>query len=246
MIKLKILNIKKLENKSKVYDLSVPVNHNFFVGVNSTLTSNCDGMSKQAQGILRNVMESYSSTTRFILTGNYKHRIIPALQSRCQNLTLHTSLKDVIRRCVDILRKENVEIPEDQKKNLVALIKSHFPDIRKCINELEKFSNSGVLTIESKKDTNETLELIYNNLKSGKTLDTRKFLIENEELFDSDHEALLKDLLNYFYDLQIDDTIKKQAILIIADSLFKMMSVTDREICCIACLLQLEELFPPK
>jgi predicted glycosyltransferase len=111
---------------------------------------------------------------------------------------------------------------------------------------LEKFSKSGILTIESKKDTNETLELIYNNLKSGKTLETRKFLIENEELFDSDHEALLKDLLNHFYDLQIDDTIKKQAILIIADSLFKMISVTDREICCIACLLQLEELFPPK
>ncbi len=215
-------------------------------GLKIVILDEADGISKQAQGILRNVMESYSSTTRFILTGNYKHRIIPALQSRCQSLTLHTSLKDVTRRCVDILRKENVEIPDDQKKNLVNLIRSHFPDIRKCINELEKFSKSGVLTIESKKDTNETLELIYNNLKSGKTLETRKFLIENEELFDSDHEALLKDLLNHFYDLQIDDTIKKQAILIIADSLFKMISVTDREICCIACLLQLEELFPPK
>lgn len=243
MQKLKILNIKKLDTPTKVYDLSVPVNHNFFVGVNSTLTSNCDGMSKQAQGILRNVMESYSSTTRFILTGNYKHRIIPALQSRCQSLTLHTSLKDVTRRCVDILKRESIEIPDNQKKSLVTLIKSHYPDIRKCINELEKFSKSGVLVIESKRDTNEIMDMICNNLKSGKTLETRKFLIENEELFDSDHESLLKDLLNHFYNLEIDDTIKKQAILIIADSLFKMMSVTDREICCIACLLQLEELY---
>lgn len=215
-------------------------------GLKIVILDEADYLSKSSMAILRNVMESYSSTTRFILTGNYKHRIIPALQSRCQSLTLHTSLKDVTRRCVNILRKENVKIPDDQKKNLVNLIKSHFPDIRKCINELEKFSKSGVLTIESKKDTNETLELIYNNLKLDKTLDTRKFLIENEELFDSDHESLLKDLLNYFYDLQIDDIIKKQAILIIADSLFKMMSVADREICCIACLLQLEELFPPK
>lgn len=212
-------------------------------GLKIVILDEADYLSKNSMAILRNVMESYSSTTRFILTGNYKHRIIPALQSRCQSLTLHTSLKDVTRRCLEILKKENVEIPDDQKKPLVTLIKSHYPDIRKCINELEKYSKSGVLTIETKKDTNQVMDLIYNNLKSKDTLKTRKFLIENEELFDSDHESLLKDLLNHFYYLQIDDTTKKQAILIIAESLFKMISVTDREICCIACLLQLEELF---
>lgn len=212
-------------------------------GLKIVILDEADYLSKSSMAILRNVMESYSSTTRFILTGNYKHRIIPALQSRCQSLTLHTSLKDVTRRCVDILKRESVEIPDNQKKSLVTLIKSYYPDIRKCINELEKFSKSGVLVIESKRDTNEIMDMICNNLKSGKTLETRKFLIENEELFDSDHESLLKDLLNHFYNLEIDDTIKKQAILIIADSLFKMMSVTDREICCIACLLQLEELY---
>lgn len=212
-------------------------------GLKIVILDEADYLSKSSMAILRNVMESYSSTTRFILTGNYKHRIIPALQSRCQSLTLHTSLKDVTRRCLEILKKENVEIPNDQKKPLVALIKSHYPDIRKCINELEKYSKSGVLTIETKKDTNQVMNLIYTNLQSGDTLKTRKFLIENEELFDSDHESLLKDLLNHFYDLSLDDTVKKQAILIIAESLFKMISVTDREICCIACLLQLEELF---
>jgi replication factor C small subunit len=213
-------------------------------GLKIIILDECDGQSKNAQNALRNVMESYASTTRFILTGNNKYKIEPALQSRCQSLTLHTSLKDVTRRCLEILKKENVEIPDNQKKPLVALIKSHYPDIRKCINELEKYSKSGILSIETKKDTNQVMDLIYTNLQSGDTLKTRKFLIENEELFDSDHESLLKDLLNYFYDLSMDDTTKKQAILIIAESLFKMMSVTDREICDIACLLQLEELFP--
>lgn len=213
-------------------------------GLKVVILDEADGISKQAQGILRNVMESYASTTRFILTGNYKHKIIPALQSRCQSLSLHTPLKDVTRRCLEILKKENIQIPENQKRSLIELIRSHYPDIRKCINELEKYSKSGVLSIETKKDTNQVMDLIYTNLKTKDTLKTRKFLIENEELFDSDHESLLKDLLNHFYDLEIDDTIKKQAILIIADNLFKMMSVTDREICCIACLLQLEELLP--
>lgn len=212
-------------------------------GLKIVILDETDFGTANFQAILRNVIESYSSTTRFILTGNYKHRIIPALQSRCQSLTLHTSLKDVTRRCLEILKKEGIEIPNDQKKPLVALIKSRYPDIRKCINELEKYSKSGILSIETKKDTNQVMNLIYTNLQSGDTLKTRKFLIENEELFDSDHESLLKDLLNHFYDLFMDDTTKKQAILIIADNLFKMMSVTDREICCIACLLELEELF---
>jgi DNA polymerase III delta prime subunit len=211
-------------------------------GLKIVILDEGDQLSTQSQSILRNVMESYASSTRFILTGNYKHKIIPALQSRCQSLTLNTTLKEVVKRCLDILKKENVSVAENQKKHLITLIRSNYPDIRKCINELEKYSSSGVLNIIPKKDTNEIMELIFDNIKSKKTLDTRKFLIENEELFDADHESLLKDLLNYFYDLDIDDTIKKQTILIIADSLFKMMSVTDREICCIACLLQLEDL----
>lgn len=214
-------------------------------GLKIVILDECDGLSKSAQDILRNVMESHAGNTRFILTANNKYKISPALQSRCQTPTPHTTLKDVTRRCLEILRSENIEIPEDQKKNLVNLIKTHYPDIRKCINELEKFSGSGVLNIDTKRDTNDILDLVFSNLKIGDTLETRKFLIDNEELFESDHESLLKDLLNYIYAQKMDDTLKKQSILIIADNLFKMISVTDREICCIACLLQLEELFTP-
>jgi len=205
-----------------------------------------DYLGKAAQAILRNVMESYSSTTRFILTGNYKHRIIPALQSRCQNIILHTPFKEVLRRCLFILKNENIAIEDNQKKNFVELVKTHYPDIRKCINELQKFSESGVLTIDTKRDTKDIVELIYKNLLDNKTLETRKYLIENEESFDSDHESLLKDFLNYLYGLNINDFTKKQAIIIIADSLFEMMSVSDREICCISCLLKVEQVFQPQ
>jgi DNA polymerase III delta prime subunit len=202
-----------------------------------------DYLGKAAQAILRNVMETYSSTTRFILTGNYKYKIIPALQSRCQNIILRTSLKDVVRRCADILKNENIQLPKGQTSNFLSLIKSHFPDIRKCINELQKYSSSGVFEMISKDNNNALMELIHHNIVNGKTLTVRKYLIENDELFDSDYESLLKDFLNYLYDLEMDDIIKKQAIIIIADSLFEMMSVSDREICCIACLLKLEEIF---
>lgn len=240
---IKITSIKKLSEKRKVYDLSVSGNHNFVIGDNGTLTSNCDFLSKNAMSILRNVIESHSATTRFILTGNYKHMIIEALESRCQSLQINPPLKEAADRCLDILKKEGIKIPTDQKKPLINLIKRYHPDIRKCINELEKFSNSGTLDIDEENNTNELCELIYNNLKKGKSLETRKYLIENETSFNSNHESLLRDLLNYFYDVTgINDTTKKQAILIIADHLFKMVHVSDREICCIACLLQIEDI----
>jgi len=211
-------------------------------GLKVVILDEADYLGKPAQAILRNVMETYSATTRFILTGNYRHKIIPALQSRCQNIIMRTSLKDVVRRCVEILKNENIQLPKEQKKNFLTLVESHYPDIRKCINELQKYSASGVFEINSRASNNELMELIYHNIKTNKTLTLRKYLIENDELFDSDHESLLKDFLNYLYDVDMDDIIKKQAILIIADSLFEMMSVTDREICCIACLLKLEDI----
>jgi len=202
----------------------------------------CDYLSKNAMSILRNVIETYSATTRFILTGNEKHKILEALDSRCQSLAISPPLKESKKRCAEILKKEGVKVPKPQQDLFIKLIENHHPDLRKCINELEKFSKSGTLDIEEDENTDTVCDLIYENLVGGKTLETRRYLIDNESAFNSNHENLLKDLLNHFYDLDIDDLTKKQAILIIADHLFKMVHVSDREICCIACLLQIEEI----
>jgi len=199
-----------------------------------------DHISISGQAILRNLMESYADNTRFILTGNYSHKIITALRSRCQSIDIKPDIKSVVGRCLSILKSQSIEIPSEQKKLLVELIRKNFPDLRKCINELQKFSTSGVLDITSSKSTNEIVDLILTNIKSKKTLETRKYLIENQELFDNDYETLLKDLLNSVYTSDMDDLTKKSAILTIADYLYKMVLVTDREICCIACLLELE------
>lgn len=202
-----------------------------------------DHISMSGQAILRNLMESYAGNTRFILTGNYQHKIIEALRSRCQSIDIKPDLKNALGRCLNILKEEGIEIPDNQKKPLVELVKKHFPDLRKCINELQKFSSSGILDIYSKSDTNEIVQLILKNIKSKKGLETRKFLIENQELFDNDYESLLKDLLNSVYTSNMDDLTRKSMILTIADYLYKIVFVTDREICAIACLLELEDMF---
>ena len=68
----------------------------------------CDGLSQDAQRALRNTMEEYAEITRFVLTANYSHRIIPALQSRCQSLDLTPPLELCVDRVIHILKSENI------------------------------------------------------------------------------------------------------------------------------------------
>ena len=201
----------------------------------------CDFLTLSAQAALRNLMESYTDTTRFILTGNYRHKIIPALQSRCQSLDIKPSLVDAVNRCVKILRAENVEIDKASGRSLVALVKRHFPDLRKCINEMQKFCIDGKLVVAEAGDNNELLTLIWDNLKAGKTLATRKYLIENDNIFNSEWDQLLTDLLNYVYSSKIDDINKKMMIIKIAEHLDISTRVADKEINFFACLLNLED-----
>jgi DNA polymerase III delta prime subunit len=199
-----------------------------------------DGLSKESQKILRNVMETYAGTTRFILTGNYKHKIIPALQSRCQSIDLKPDLKDALKRCLYILEQEKIKVSQEQKKLLVGLVKSHFPDLRKCIGAMQQSCRDGVLSIKVKSNTNELCELIYSNIQKKKGLATRKYWIENDQIFNSDYEQILSDLLNFYYDQPMDEIKKKQSILTIAEYLFKASQVMDKEINAFACILQLE------
>lgn len=212
----------------------------FNEGLKVVILDEADYLSNSSQAALRNVMESYSKTTRFILTGNHIHKISKALRSRCQQIDIKADIKSAFKRCLDILTREKIVVSGEQKKSLVQLVKKHFPDIRKCINEMQKQCIDGILTIATKKNTDELCETIFEQIQRGETLKLRKYIIENEDLFDSDYDNLLKNLLNHYYDVKLDDTIKKQAILTIADHLFKIVQVSDQEICFFACILALE------
>jgi DNA polymerase III gamma/tau subunit len=200
-----------------------------------------DFLSGASQAALRNLMESYSKSTRFILTGNYRHKIIPALQSRCQSIEILPSLKDSVIRCLKILISEGVETNREQKNQVALLVKQYFPDLRKCINELQKHCIGGVISIDVKKNNSELCDIIFEGIVSKKSLITRKYLIENEGIFNSDWDQILVDLLNHIYTLPIEDSKKKAMIITIADHLDKATRVNDKEINFFACLLNLED-----
>ena len=208
-------------------------------GVKVVVLDEADGLTSQAQAALRNTMETYAKYCRFILTANYKHKIIPALQSRCQSLDLKPVVEQAAKRCFNILKQENVKVSDEQKKKFVVLVKRLFPDLRKTINEVQKSVIDGELCIDSNGSDSELLNSVFEGIKKD-SLKVRKYLIENEDRFQGDYDTLLANLLDYIYSQPIDEFKKKQMITIIADHLYKTAFIVDKEINCFACLVALE------
>ena len=209
-------------------------------GVKVVILDEADGLTPQAQAALRNTMETFAKYCRFILTANYKHKIIPALQSRCQALDIKPVVELAVKRCYHILKNENVKVSDEQKIKFIQLVKRHFPDLRKAINELQKNVIDSELCIANINSDSELLETIYKKVASKKTLEARKYLIENEDRFQGDYDTLLCNFLNFVYSSNLDDAKKKTCIATIADHLYKSAFVVDKEINSFACLVNLE------
>lgn len=200
----------------------------------------CDGISSEGMRALRNVMEEYSSNTRFILTANYKHKIIEAIHSRCQTLSFDHNIQDMVRHCFGILKRENVTIPDDQKQHFVELVKSHFPDFRKTLNDLQKYSITGTLNITSKSLTDDICRNVLSMLSSDDPFSVRKYVISNENSFQGDYHSLLKGLLNEIYEKDDMDLLKKkECIFNITEHLYRHSFVIDTEINAFACFVKL-------
>jgi len=214
MQELKIKSIKKFEIRNTC-DLSVDGTHNFFVGKSKILTSNCDRLTPDAQGILRNMSESYSAHTRFILTCNYVEKIIPAIYSRMQAFEIKpVSKKDVALRLVEILQTEKVSFTQE---DIIFIINSFYPDIRKVINFAQQSTieeADGVLKIKISKENavevdllKKLVELLKNPDEAGVFNEIRQMTIE----FDVNS---LETVYRYLMD-NVDEYAKgKEAIII--------------------------------
>ena len=212
-------------------------------GVKVVILDEADGLTSQAQGALRNTMETYAKYCRFILTANYKHKIIPALQSRCQSLDLKPVIDQAVKRCYSILQQEEVTVSDVQKKEFVMLVKRYFPDLRKTINELQKSVVNSELHITNSAADEALLKSIFEKITTGKSLELRKHLIESEDRFQGDYDTLMANFLDHLYEQPMDDMKKKEMITILADHLHKAGIVLDKEINCFACWVNLERAF---
>ena len=200
----------------------------------------CDGLSQDAQRALRNTMEEYAEITRFILTANYSHRIIPALQSRCQNIDLTPPLESCYSRVEQILTCENVSIEEDQQDQLQKFIRKNYPDLRRIVNEIQKFCIDGKLIITVNAKSEEFASQILALVAKGHVLKVRRYIIENEDKFNSDYPTLLKMIFDQLEACSaLNEEQTKMCIVIVAEALYRSAFVADQEINCFSCLVQI-------
>lgn len=197
------------------------------------------GGKTSAQQALRNVMEEFSDTTRFILTANYPQKIIPALHSRCQQIDLTPPSESYIKRCLHILKSEKIKI-KATKPELLQFIKGKYPDLRKAINELQKHTIDGELTLPHKKQTSIAQD-IFNQLINRISINKiRQFIIENESEF-GDYQDLMKKLFEVVYESDIEFTKKRDIMLILTEALYRDSIVMDHEINCFSAIIMIDK-----
>jgi replication factor C small subunit len=192
-----------------------------------------DFLTIQAQASLRNVIETFSKSTRFILTCNYIERIIDPLQSRCQTLKIVPPSKaDVARHLCKVLGQENVNYDTD---SVVNIVKKQYPDVRKMLNICQMSSKKGELVVDSQtlvssNYIDQIIELLPNN-KSFKQI--RQIIADSNV---DDFEALYKALYE-----RIDEytTRDAEAIIIIEEYLYHANFRIDKEINVMACIAKL-------
>jgi DNA polymerase III delta prime subunit len=188
------------------------------------------------QPALRNLMEQYTNSVRFILTCNYPNRILPPIHSRCQTLHIEkTDLNEFTARVATILVEENVEFDLD---TLDTVVKGTYPDLRKCINNVQMNSLDGVLRIPEKNDSGSAdyrVEMV-SLFKSGKIGEARKLVCSQAR------PEEMEEIYRWLYDnveLFGDDAKQEKAILVIKQGLVDHTLVSDPEINLAATLIRL-------
>lgn len=195
------------------------------------LFDECDALTLDSQKALRNVIEEYSSNTRFVFTCNYLFKIIPALQSRCQVFNLVPPLEGILNRVITILKKEEIVVPDSEKQKLMELVRSNYPDLRRIINDIQKFSYTGTLLIKDTCTKNLAQKVIGKIKAKVPLTDIRKHVIENEQDFSSDYLQLLKEMFECVYeDNSLEQEEKSNKLLIISEGMYKDSIVIDKEI----------------
>ena len=190
---------------------------------------------QSVQPAMRNLMEQYSQSVRFILTCNYPNKIIPALHSRCQRLHIEkTDMTEFIKRVETILQKENIEF---DLETLATYVSATYPDLRKCINNVQMNSLDGKLHSPESTDssTDYRVEMI-DLFKKGKISEARKLVCGQAR------PEEMEDIYRWLYEnvsIFGEESQQEKAILIIKQGLVDHTLVIDPEINLAATLIRL-------
>lgn len=193
------------------------------------------------QPALRNFMEQYSKNCGFILTCNFKNKLIEPLWSRCSvvEFTVPKEEKPKLavqfyRRVVDILSREQVEF---ESKAVAGLIEKHFPDWRRCLNELQRYAATGKIDVGLLSNLqDETVKQLCSYLKEKNFTNVRKWVGENSDI---DVPVFFRKLYDTAFETMDSPSSVAQLVLILSKYQYQAAFVVDQEINLAACLTEI-------
>ena len=222
--------IDNIRDKIKGFVSTMP-----FGNFKIVLFDEADYISHSGQAALRNLMETYASSARFILTGNYPNKVIPALHSRCQGFHIEKiDQTEFTARIAQILLDEKIEFNLD---TVDTIVKASYPDLRKCINNCQMNSSTGTLLVPETDESGADYKLSAVTLfKAGKIKEARTAICNGGAHNIEGVYRWMYDNLDLFGST---DEEKDKAILAIRDGLVNHSLVADPEINLSATLVEL-------
>ena len=227
-------NIDTLRGKIKQFASTV----SFSGGYKVVILDEADYLNPQStQPALRGFIEQFSDNCRFILTCNFKNRIIEPLHSRCSVYEFNTSKKDMVglaenffKRAKEILTNEGVEFNE---KDLPPIIVKHAPDWRRIINELQRNSVLGF----ARRDVSDSTgyDTLFKFLKEKDFKEMRKWVVNN---IDVEPASIFRSIYDRMCD-NVQPSSIPQLVLILADYQYNNAFVADHELNIVACMTEI-------
>lgn len=230
-------NIDTLRTKIKQFASSVSLQGGYKV----VILDEADYLNAQStQPALRGFIEEFSNNCRFILTCNFKNRIIEPLHSRCSVYEFNTTKKEMaglaaefMNKTITILEKENVTY---EKNALANLIMKFAPDWRRVLNEVQRYSVSGKIDAGILVNlTDKTFDDLFLFLKTKDFKKMRNWVVNN---VDTDASSIFRGIYDRMND-KVDASTIPQLVLILADYQYKNAFVADHEINIVACLTEI-------
>ena len=230
-------NIDTLRGKIKQFASSISLQGGYKV----VILDEADYLNPQStQPALRGFIEEFSDNCRFILTCNFKNRIIEPLHSRCGVYEFNTTKKELAELCGVFLTRLkyilDTEIVEYKKETLMPLVWKHAPDWRRVINECQRHSIGGQLeTLVLNSTDNNDYDLLFKALKDKDFKKMRTWVVNN---VDVDPNTIFRGIYDRMYD-NVETSTIPNLVLILADYQYKNAFVADHELNMVACLTEL-------
>ena len=228
-------NIDTLRTKIKQFASSVSLQGGYKV----VILDEADYLNPQStQPALRGFIEEFANNCRFILTCNFKNRIIEPLHSRCGVYEFNTTKKEMISLCDQFMKRSESILQQEKveydKQTVVNLILKHAPDWRRILNELQRQSMVGIVA-SGNVDHTSSYDSLFTYLKDKDFKKMRQWVSNN---IDTDASAIFRAVFDRMVD-KVQPSSVPRIVLILAEYQYKNAFVADHELNMVACMTEI-------